>query len=110
MANLGPLASAHLTAALASEHGRSAEVVVHDGHLRQSVVALRAGTKLSEHAAPPAATIQVLSGAIRITDDTGDVPLTTGDLWPITHARHAVVADEDAVFLLTTVTSVERAD
>ncbi len=110
MANLGPLASAHLTAALAAEHGRSAEVVVHDGVLRQSVVALRAGTALSEHSAPPAATIQVLSGAIRVTEDGGELPLVAGDLWPITHARHAVVADEDSVFLLTTVTSVERAD
>ncbi|WP_425953496.1 cupin [Xylanimonas sp. McL0601] len=108
MANLGPLASAHLAAAHASVHGKSAELLVHDGNLRQSVVALVAGTALNEHSSPPAGTLQVLQGRIRVTEGEAATELATGDLWPLTHARHAVVADEDSVFLLTAVTGVDR--
>lgn len=107
MVNLAPLVEAHLTAARVSGRGRSAEVVVHDGPLRQSVIALLAGTALDEHVAPPAASIQVLTGAVRVTEaDHAPHALAVGDLWTITHARHAVVADEDSAFLLTTVTGV----
>ncbi|MCL1871536.1 MAG: cupin [Promicromonosporaceae bacterium] len=110
MANLAQLVPHHLDAARSSTHGRSAELVVHDGVLRQSVVALVAGTALSEHASPPAATIQVLEGRITVTEGEASTSLDTGDLLPLTHERHAVLADEDAVFLLTTVTSVDRAE
>ncbi|ACZ31655.1 hypothetical protein Xcel_2641 [Xylanimonas cellulosilytica DSM 15894] len=107
MVNLAPLVDAHLTAARASERGRSAELVVHDGPLRQSVIALLSGTELHEHEAPPAASIQVLTGTVRVTEaDEEPRALVTGDLWTLTHARHAVVADEDSAFLLTTVTGV----
>jgi quercetin dioxygenase-like cupin family protein len=109
MANLVPLADAHLAAAHASPHGRSAELVVHDGELRQTVMALVAGAGLGEHASPPAASIQVLRGRIQVTEGDAVVgDLAAGELWTITHARHAVRADEDSVFLLTTVTSVDR--
>ncbi|ACQ81001.1 conserved hypothetical protein [Beutenbergia cavernae DSM 12333] len=99
---------AHLAAALAAANGRSAEVLVHDGPLRQSIVALKAGTELGEHNAPPAASLQVLVGEVRVTAPDGDVDLAGGDLWLLTHERHAVLALTDAVFLLTTVTSIPK--
>lgn len=92
-----------------SDRGRFAELIVHDGELRQSIVALTATSILPEHNSPPAASIQVLYGGIRI-ELQGELQqeLTEGDLWTLTHQRHEVRAMTDAVFLLTTVTGVER--
>lgn len=98
-----------LSAARSSERGRFAELLLHDSELRQSIVALTEGTMLPEHNSPPAASIQVLQGSIRAELD-GEVQgeLGDGDLWVLTHQRHEVRALTDAVFLLTTVTGVDR--
>ena len=104
MADLSQLAAAHLAAAKADERGRSPELLVHDGPLRQTIIALMAGTELAEHNSPDAASLQVLLGRVQITGHT--VELAAGQLAVLTHERHAVRALEDSVFLLTTVTSV----
>lgn len=104
MHDLIALTWAHLEAAQAAPNGRSAELVLHDAELRQTVVALAAGSELGEHNAPRAATLQVLHGRVRVTAPSGDVELGTGALELMAHERHAVVALEDAVFLLTTLT------
>ncbi|GAA4419485.1 hypothetical protein GCM10023169_10190 [Georgenia halophila] len=105
MADLIERTEAHLVASRADERGRSAELLLHDGPLRQTIIALTAGKSLEEHNAPHAASLQVLQGLVRITGaDTEEVP--TGALRIITHERHGVVAVEDSVFLLTTVTGV----
>ncbi len=98
-----------LREARASERGRFAELVIHDGELRQSIVALTESNMLPEHNSPPAGSIQVLTGSIRV-ELNGQVQgeLNQGDLWVLTHQRHEVRALTDAVFLLTTVTSVDR--
>lgn len=108
MVDVNLLAATHLERARADERGRSAELVAHDGVLRQTILALTSGTRLPTHNSPPAASIHVLSGRIRIEVD-GDVQgvFGAGELWVLTHQRHAVLALEDAVFLLTTVTGVE---
>ena len=107
MPDLSALASEHLAAARTDPHGRSAQLVVHDGELRQTVIALVAGARLGEHASPPAASLQALQGRVRVEVD-GDVQqdVAAGELWELTHERHAVLALEDSVLLLTTVTSV----
>jgi len=105
MPDLTALADHHLGAARDSAHGRSAELVVHDGVLRQSLIALVAGTELAEHNSPPAASLHVLLGRVRITGEEGP-EIGAGELQVLTHLRHAVTALEDSVFLLTTVTSV----
>jgi quercetin dioxygenase-like cupin family protein len=103
--HLTRLAETHLAAALEDEHGRSAELILRDGVLRQSVIALRAGTELAEHNSPHAASLQVLLGRVRVTGpDDGEVAV--GELHLLTHERHAVAALEDSVFLLTTVTGL----
>lgn len=108
MADLTRLIEIHLAAARADERGRSAERLLHDGPLRQSILALAAGTELAEHNAPDAASLQVLVGRVRIT---GREPaeVGAGGLVVLTHERHAVVALEDSAFLLTTVTGVGQA-
>lgn len=103
MSDLNALADEHMTAARASAHGRSAHRTLHQEFLRQTVIALTSGTVLDEHNAPPAASLQVLRGAVRITAESGDVDLTAGELRPVPQERHGLVALEDAVVLLTAV-------
>jgi quercetin dioxygenase-like cupin family protein len=105
--DLAALTQTHLSAARRASNGRSTELIVHDHQLRQTVIALAKGQALSEHNAPPAATIQVLLGSVEVTarDDLDDV-VRAGHLAQLTHQRHGVLALEDAVFLLTTVTGI----
>ncbi|GAA1281261.1 MULTISPECIES: hypothetical protein [Brachybacterium] len=88
-----------------AENGRHAEILVLDGPLRQTVIALTKGVTLAEHNSPPAASIQMIQGKVKITGEESTV-IQTGFLEALTHHRHAVEALEDSVFLLTTVTSV----
>ncbi|GAA1737670.1 hypothetical protein GCM10009809_35930 [Isoptericola hypogeus] len=108
MSNLDALTATHLAKARAAENGRSAEVLLHDGPLRQTVIALASGTELGEHNSPPAASILVLRGRVRVTALDGHDEVTAGEIRVLTHDRHAVLAREDSAFLLTTVTSVPR--
>lgn len=87
MTNVDLLTDAHLTHARTAPNGRSAEVVLHDGPLRQTILALRAGVELGEHNSPPAASIQVLRGRVRVTAlGEGDVEPGRGRA-PGPHAR-----------------------
>ncbi|HVV77521.1 MAG TPA: cupin domain-containing protein [Mycobacteriales bacterium] len=83
--------------------GRAASTVFggHEQVLRQTVIALVAGTEMKEHESPGAATLHVLSGRVRLTagDDSWDG--RTGDLIVIPPTRHGLVALEDSVVLLT---------
>lgn len=109
MEDLTALAEAHLTLAHQDEHGRSAHLFVHDGPLRQSVIALTAGTVLDEHNAPPAASLHVLHGLVRLEEAEGDgaaYELRSGQLMRVPQARHSVRALHDSVLLLTAVTRV----
>lgn len=104
MTDIATLAEEHMSAAQASEHGRSAVMIVQDGPLRQTIVALRAGVVLGEHNAPPAASLQVLDGSVTVVAASGRVIVNTDQLEVLVHERHSVEANEDSVFLLTVVT------
>jgi quercetin dioxygenase-like cupin family protein len=101
---LNDLSVKHLALARDDAHGRSADILVHDGPLRQTLMAMIAGTELGEHNSPPAASMLVLSGMVKVVADEGEVVLRVGELRELTHHRHSVIAIEDSVFLLTTVT------
>ncbi|GAA3507180.1 cupin [Streptomyces showdoensis] len=101
--DLGALADDHLALARTSPHGRSAHLVVHDGVLRQSVIALTAGTSLDEHNAPPAASLQVLRGRVELTASGRAQEVAAGGLQMIPKERHGLTALEDSVVLLTAV-------
>lgn len=105
MPDLTTLITTALTTALTADNGRHAVLMVSDGPLRQTVLALRQGVRLAEHNSPPAASIYVLHGSLRVTGEE-ERTLRAGDLEALTHHRHAVEALEDCAFLLTTVTSV----
>ncbi|QGU05823.1 cupin domain-containing protein [Corynebacterium comes] len=98
-----------LQAALAADNGRQAKLLVNDGPLRQTVIALKAGTRLQEHNSPPAASLFLLSGRVTVTGQEV-TEVEEGELVALTHHRHSVTADSDSVFLLTTVTGVEGLD
>ncbi len=101
--DLTALADEHLAAARTAPHGRSAHLVMHDGVLRQTVIALTAGTSLDEHNAPPAASLQVLRGRVDLTAADRAEELRAGTLRMIPKERHGLTALEDAVVLLTAV-------
>ncbi|MFJ8845917.1 cupin [Streptomyces cyaneofuscatus] len=103
MDDLNALAEEHLTAARAAAHGRSAHLLIQEPPLRQTVIALTSGSALDEHNAPPAASLLVLRGTVRLTAGSGDAELPAGTLHPIPQERHGLLALEDAVVLLTAV-------
>lgn len=101
--SLDALAREHLERAGTTSSGRSA-TTVHGGHesvLRQTLLALTAGTALAEHESPGEATLQVLHGRVRLTSGDTSWDGRTGDLLVIPPARHSLEALDDAAVLLT---------
>jgi quercetin dioxygenase-like cupin family protein len=101
--SLTALARQHLTAARAASSGRSAHTVYggHEHSLRQTLMALTAGSSLDDHESPGEATLQVLQGRVRLTDSSNGWEGSAGDHIIIPRTRHALRALEDSVFLLT---------
>jgi quercetin dioxygenase-like cupin family protein len=101
--SLADTVQARLEHARSATNGRSAQTV-HGGHdraLRQTVVALRAGTTLHEHHSTREATLQVLAGHVRLTTGTQALEAVAGDLLTVPAEAHALDAVEDSALLLT---------
>jgi quercetin dioxygenase-like cupin family protein len=101
--SLADAARTQVERARAAEHGRSAHTL-HGGHdraLRQTVVALRAGTTLREHPSEREATLQVLTGRIRLTVGTQTLEAVASDLLTVPASAHTVSAVEDSALLFT---------
>lgn len=101
--SLEALGRQHLERATTGSTGRSAATVFggHEQVLRQTLIALRAGTSMTEHDSPGEATIFVLHGRVRLRADHDSWESRTGDLLTIPPARHSLDAVEDSVILLT---------
>ena len=101
--SLDAMARELLERARAGTGGRAAETVVggHEKVLRQTVIALAAGSVLGDHENPGEATVHVLAGRVRLTagDDAWDG--RSGDLLLVPDATHRLAAQEDSVVLLT---------
>ena len=69
--SLDALARQQIAAAVAAPSGRAADTAFggHEKTLRQTVMAFRAGTQLSEHQNPGEATVFVLRGCVRLRCD-----------------------------------------
>jgi quercetin dioxygenase-like cupin family protein len=102
-ASLPDLVHEHLQRAREGSAGRSAHTLYggHDKHLRQTVIALLADRGLEEHESPGEATLQVLSGRVRLEAGDTATDASAGDLVEIPQSRHALHAYEDSVVLLT---------
>jgi quercetin dioxygenase-like cupin family protein len=104
--SLTRLGEEQLAKARGASSGRAA-VTVHGGHehdLRQTVIALADGRSLGEHESPGEATLQVLSGRVRLTAGADAVECVAGDYLLIPPARHDLTALTDAVVLLSVAT------
>jgi quercetin dioxygenase-like cupin family protein len=106
--SLTALAREHLEAARAAKSGRSAHTVYggHEHALRQTIIALTAGSELDEHESPGEATLQVLQGRVRLTAAQTHWEGSAGDHIVIPPSRHGLDAIEDSAVLLTVVKSV----
>jgi quercetin dioxygenase-like cupin family protein len=113
--SLTSLGGEQLAAAQAGGRGRSAHTVYGGSQrtLRQTLLALTAGSALEEHDSPGEATLIVLRGRVRLTGpdsgpdtrpdsgpDTG-CDAEAGDHLVIPPTRHSLSALEDSVVLLT---------
>lgn len=100
------LAETEMASAREASSGRAAATIYggqeHD--LRQTLIALVSGQALGEHESPGEATLQVLSGDVRLTAGDESWNGTTGDYLVIPRARHDLLALSDAVVLLTVAT------
>jgi quercetin dioxygenase-like cupin family protein len=101
--SLEAIAREQANRAAAASSGRSAETVYggHEHALRQTVLALTAGSSLDEHESPGEATVQVLRGRVRLTAGQLAWEGRAGDLLVVPEARHALQAVEDSAVLLT---------
>ncbi len=101
--SLTTLVRDHLEKASTASSGRSAHTI-HGGHehvLRQTMIALIEGERLSEHENPGEATVHVLHGRVRLGAGEDRWDGSPGDLIVVPDARHDLEALEDFVVLLT---------
>jgi quercetin dioxygenase-like cupin family protein len=101
--SLVAFARQQLDAARRASSGRSAHTVYggHEHTLRQTVLALTAGSSQDDHESPGEATLHVLQGRVRVTDSTSGWDGSTGDLIVLPRTRHGLKAIDDSVVLLT---------
>jgi quercetin dioxygenase-like cupin family protein len=107
--SLTALAQQQLDTARSAGSGRSA-VTVYGGRehdLRQTLIALTAGTALGEHESPGEATLQVLEGRVVLRADGDQGEVGVGDHVVIPSQRHDLAAIADSVVLLTVATRAE---
>ena len=110
--SLTALAQQQLESARTAGSGRSA-VTVYGGRehdLRQTLIALTAGTVLGEHESPGEATLQVIEGRVALRADSEHWDLAAGDHVVIPPQRHDLRALADAAVLLTVATRAPRSD
>jgi len=101
--SLDALAREQSVVAASASSGRSARTVYGGAEhvLRQTLIALMAGSSLSEHDNPGDATILVLTGRVRLTAGTVNWEGRAGDLLLVPSARHTLLAVETATMLLS---------
>ena len=104
--SLTRLCEEHLALARDAASGRSA-VTVYGGQehdLRQTLITLVAGAKLHDHESPGEATLQVLTGRVRLVAGDESWDANAGDHLVIPLARHGLEAVSDTAVLLTVAT------
>ncbi|WP_404430956.1 cupin domain-containing protein [Microbacterium lacus] len=101
------LARHELAHAREASSGRSAKTVFggHEHQLRQTLIALKAGESLAEHANPGEATVHVLEGRVLLRAAEASWNGSPGDLLAVPAGLHSLDAIKDSVVLLTVVKS-----
>jgi quercetin dioxygenase-like cupin family protein len=80
---------------------RTARTVVTGTSQRATLIALAEGAELAKHDAPPAATLYVITGRVRLHTHDHDWVLDSGHLAAIPPQRHGLIALTDTAVLLT---------
>ncbi|GAA3863085.1 cupin domain-containing protein [Saccharothrix violaceirubra] len=80
---------------------RAARTLVSGTSQRATLIALTQGAELAEHDSPPAATLHVITGTVRLHTHDTEWTLDSGHLAVIPPQRHGLAALTDAVVLLT---------
>lgn len=102
--DLDPVVEELLARANTAPDGKAARTLFKSAELTVLVIALRAGATLSDHAAKGPIAILPLRGTVRFqaAQQSKDAELAGKMLLVMgTHVQHAVVAEEDAAFMLT---------
>lgn len=101
--SLTALVRQQLGVAESASSGRSAHTVYggHEHVLRQTLIAMTAGTTLDEHENPGEATVHVLHGRVRLVAGGTSWDGLPGDLLIVPRARHSLEAVEASAVLLT---------
>lgn len=101
--SLTAMARDQLQRARTESSGRRGATVFggHDHTLRQTLIALCHGQTLDDHHTLDDATLQVLSGRVRLTAGSDEWIGWVGDLLVIPDGVHALEALEDSAVLLT---------
>jgi quercetin dioxygenase-like cupin family protein len=101
--SLVALAREHLDKATKAPNGRSSTTVYggHEHVMRQTLIALTAGTVLAEHESPGEATVYVLAGRVRLVAGDDSWEAREGDLLIAPPDRQSLEALADAVVVLS---------
>ncbi len=82
--------------------GHTARTLVREEDMRVVLVVMRAGGRIAEHRAKDTASVQTLSGHVRLRLPDGVIDLPAGRLLVLERdLRHDVEAAEESAFLLT---------
>ncbi len=85
-----------------AQNGHTARTLVRLPDLRVVLIVMSAGSRMAEHVALETATVQVLSGKLRLELPERALELPAGHLLMLqARVRHEVVALADSVFVLT---------
>ena len=103
--SLTALVRHELEHARTASSGRSSKTVFggHEKVLRQTVIALREGSRLDEHTSPGEATIHVLHGRVVMDSGGNSWSAWVGDLLIVPEGNLTLTALEDSAVLLTVV-------
>ncbi len=80
---------------------RAARTVIARHGLRATVIALQNGHQLAQHDSPGAATLLVLEGRVLLRAANREWRLSANDIVAVPPQRHSLLAETDAVVLLT---------
>ena len=101
--SLEALARQQMKLATTAAGGHTADTVYggHEKVLRQTMIGMVAGSRLSEHENPGEATALILHGRVRLWAGHDSWEATRGDLLLIPDRRHSLEALENSAVLLT---------
>ncbi|WP_158893525.1 hypothetical protein [Amycolatopsis anabasis] len=101
VAQIDALAAELLDQARRHDARRTARTLVSGPAQRATLIALAQGAELAEHDSPPAATLHVITGRVRLHTHDREWTLYSSHLIAVPPERHGLTALADTVVLLT---------